>query len=63
MFVTIEEGHVQLFSNRFLSDKYIADEIKQIKEYAYKVTKESVPYADVIIGVVESNNDVNKRAD
>jgi hypothetical protein len=62
VFVTMEDRHIQLFSNRYLSDKYTADEIEKIKEYAHTKVKESVPYADVAIGAVERNN-MNKSDD
>ena len=63
LFVTMEEGHIRLFSNRYLSGKYTVKEIEKIKEYARDGVKESVPYADVTIGIVRTENDGNKKSD
>ena len=63
MFVTIEEGNIQLFSNRYLSGRYTVKEIEKIKEYARKDVKESVPYADVTIGIVKTDNNGDKKPD
>jgi hypothetical protein len=56
VFVTMEEGYIQLFSNRGLKISSDRDEIEKIKEYAHTKVKESVPYADVTVGLVEYNN-------
>lgn len=56
VFVTMEEGHIQLFSNRYLSGNYTTYEIEKIKEYTHTKVKESIPYADVTVGLVEYNN-------
>ena len=39
-----------------MSGNYTTYEIEKIKEYAHTKVKESVPYADVTIGLVEYNN-------
>lgn len=61
VFVTVADGHIQLFTNRHLSNKYSTDEIEKIKNYAYKIVKESVPYTDVTIGILDCS-DVNKTS-
>jgi hypothetical protein len=63
VFVTMEEGHIQLFSNRYLSDRYTIKEIEKIREQARKYVKESVPYADVTIGIVKTDNGGDKKPD
>lgn len=62
-FVTMKERHIELFSNRYLSGKYTVEEIEKIMEYAQNNVKESVPYADVIIGIVRIDNDSDKKPD
>jgi hypothetical protein len=62
VFVTMEEGHIQLFTNRLLRLSSDRDEIEKIKEYAHTKVKESVPYANVTIGLVECNS-MNKTDD
>jgi hypothetical protein len=63
VFVTMKEGHIQLFSNRYLSGKYTVKEIEKLKEYTCKDVKGSVPYADVTIGIVRTDNDGDKKPD
>jgi hypothetical protein len=63
VFVTMKEGHIQLFSNRYLSGRYTVKEIEKIKGHARNIVKESLPYVDVKIGLLDSNSDVNKIPD
>jgi hypothetical protein len=71
IFVTMVGGHVQLFSNRYLrysndSYRYTTNEIEKIKQYVLGKVKESIPYANLTVGLVERNNmdktsDVNNK--
>ena len=55
IFVTMAGGHVQLFSNRYLSIETSTNEFERLKGRALMMVTDSVPYAEARIELVKCN--------